>query len=86
MRASSSIGPRVGAVTTLGECSVGGLRGGGVDEVLGLWAEDLVLVDQVTRKHIRFCRKSYDAAGVKKGFPDGSQGGGQRGRWKWWLV
>lgn len=49
-----------------------------MDEVLGLRAEDLVLVPRVTRKRVRFCKKPSDAAGVKEGgSPDRSRGVGR---------
>lgn len=41
---------------------------------------NLVLVPQVTRKHVRFCKKSHDRDGIKKGISGSSEGDGQRGK------
>ena len=41
---------------------------------------NLVLVNQVTRKHVRFCKKSYDRDGIMEGISGSSEGDGQRGK------
>lgn len=41
---------------------------------------NLVLVNQVTRKHVRFCKKSHDRDGIMKGIPGSYEGDGRRGK------
>ena len=41
---------------------------------------NLVLVNQVTRKHVRFCKKSYDRDGIMEGISGSSEDDGQRGK------
>lgn len=41
---------------------------------------NLVLVNQVTRKHVRFCKKSYDRDGIMEGISGSSEGDEQRGK------
>lgn len=41
---------------------------------------NLVLVNQVTRKHVRFCKKSHDRDGIMEGISGSSEGDGQRGK------
>lgn len=50
---------------------------------MGCWnfkLGNLVLVPQVTRKHVRFCKKSRDGVEMKEGFLGSSQGDGQMGK------
>lgn len=74
--------PSVGRLdTSRGRIALsGGVRGGNVDGMLGLGTANLALGRQLTRKHVRFCKQSYDAAGIKEGFSGSFQGDGERGK------